>query len=245
MNEEKEIALIDSYLEGTLSMEDKIAFEERLRKENDLQLLLSDLRILKAGIKQTTREEIRSELQSLENKLTGSPSFSFLRSTWTKVAASLAFIMVTAWLLWPSSTKTPEQLFAENFEPYPNIIMPTVRGGQASDSTEMAQAFKAYDMQEFPKAIQLFESIEAKDEGVLLYLGNSYLANGTPEKAIPIFVKTIKDYDLFDEQAMWFLGLSYIKIGDTENAKSVLLKLNAKDGFYKSRAETLLINLKP
>ena len=243
MNEEKEIALIDSYLEGTLSMEDKIAFEERLRKENDLQLLLSDLRILKAGIKQTTREEIRSELQSLENKLTGSPSFSFLRSTWTKVAASLAFIMVTAWLLWPSSTKTPEQLFAENFEPYPNIIMPTVRGGQTADSTVMAQAYKAYDMQEYTKAIELFESLEVKAEGVLLYLGNSYLANGSAEKAVPIFERVISDFDIFDEQAEWYLALSYLKLGNKEKASEISKAIVDRGGDYASKAKRLLLTL--
>lgn len=245
MNEEKDIALLVSYLEGTLSMDDKNALEERLLQEQDLQLLLHDLRLLKAGIKQANREEIRSELKALENKLAGSTSSaSLLQSTWLKIAASLAIVAVSTWLLWPA-TKTPEQLFAENYEPYPNVIMPTVRGGQAPDSTVMAQAYKAYDMQEYSKAIELFESMEEKDEGVLLYLGNSYLANGLAEKAIPVFEKVISEFEIFDEQAEWYLSLSYIKIRDNENAKSVLLKLNAKDGFYKSRAETLLNHLKP
>lgn len=243
MNEEKDIVLIVSYLEGILTASEKTVLEERLNQEPDLQELLRDMKVLKAGIKQAAREEMQSELKTLEHKLASSSSSSPLRSNWIKIAAALAIVAIATWLLWPPATKSPQQLFAENFEPYPNIIMPTVRGGQTADSTVMAQAYKAYDMQEYTKAIELFESLEVKAEGVLLYLGNSYLANGSAEKAVPVFEKVISDFDIFDEQAEWYLALSYLKLGNKEKASEISKAIVDRGGDYASKAKRLLLTL--
>lgn len=244
MEEEKDIALITAYLEGTLTGNDKSTLEERLNQEPGLQKILDDLNILKAGIRHAAHEEMRAELQKLEHELSASEtSKPLFQNTWLKVAASVAIVAVAAWLLLPSRQSTTEQLFAQNFEPYPNVIMPTVRGGQATDSSLMAQGYRAYDQQDFKKSIELFESLEKKDEGVLLYLGNSYLASGSPEKAIPVFEKVIMDYEIFDEQAEWYLAGSYLKAGYAEKAKEALRKVTARGRSYKSRAEIILEKL--
>ena len=107
----------------------------------------------------------------------------------------------------------------------------------------MAQGYRAYDQQDFKKSIELFESLEKKDEGVLLYLGNSYLASGSPEKAIPVFEKVIMDYEIFDEQAEWYLAGSYLKAGYAEKAKEALRNVTARGRSYKSRAEIILEKL--
>lgn len=246
MNETKTLEQIANYLEGTLPDNEMREFEERLKIEPTLKEALQNVIILKEGIRQAAREQMRTKLQNIEKKLSANEnSNSTFQIYWLKVAASIALVVVAAWLLWPSETVSTEELFAENFEPYPNIIIPTVRGSQTTDSSMLAQAYRAYDLQDYNRTIKIFENISPKDEDILLYLGNSYLAKGSPEKAIPVFEKMTKDFDTFDEQAEWYLSLSYLANKNEIKAKSLLKTIIDKGGSYKTKAEKVMQKLNP
>lgn len=244
MEEDKDIELLEGYLENTLSPEDNAAVETRLRTDSDLHQLLADLKILRASIRENSRVQLKQELIDIENALSEKPeakSVSF-RPWLIGVAASVVLIVAT-FLLWPKPTNTQE-LFAQYFEPYPNVIMPTVRGDLEPDTTLMAKAYRAYDSGDYEKAITFFEQVKAKDEGVYLYLGNSYLADNEPEKAIVCFEKVINDFEVFDEQAEWYLSMCYIRAGDLKKAKDLLNTIASKEGSYKIKAEQVLPQLK-
>lgn len=245
MENEKDMEVVIAYLEGGLTAEAKVAFEDRLKREVELKKLLADLTLLKSGIQFTAREEMRGKLKGIENEISeGENSISLWQSNWLKAAASIALLAAATWLLWPSQINPGEKLFTEHFEPYPNIIMPIIRGEQPTDSSPLAEGYQAYDLGEYAKTILLFENLDKKDEGVLLYLGNSYLANGAPEMAIPIFEKLIQEYETFDEQGKWYLSLSHLKLGHHKEAETILRPL-AKEGVYKQKAENILNVLKP
>lgn len=239
-----DIELIEHYLDGSLFDNERLAFEERVRSEEELRALVEDMRLMREGILHASRKEVLRSLRDLETTLPHieAPVVPLWRNTWLQVAASLVLVLVAVYLLWPR-TQEPAQLFAENFEPYPNIIMPTVRGVVENDSTVKAQAFRAYDQQEYAQAIQLFEKLSVQDEAVLLYLGNSYLASGQPEKALVLFEKVLNNYDVFDEQAEWYVAVSYLKLEEREKARVALQKVVARESSYKSKAQLILEKL--
>lgn len=243
MEEEKDIELLDGYLENTLGADDRSAVEARLQNDSGFRQLLEDLKILKESIRQSSRVQLKEELVEIENKLSANPEgkTASLRPWIIGVAASLVLVVVT-FLLWPKPTDTQE-LFAQYFEPYPNVIMPTVRGDLEPDTTLMAKAYRAYDSGDYEKAISLFEQVAAKDEGVYLYLGNSYLATNNPEKAIVCFEKVWNDYDVFDEQAEWYLSMAYLKTGDLKKANDLLNAIASKEGSFEIKAEKILPQL--
>lgn len=239
-----DIDLIEHYLDGSLSDTERLAFEERVRSEEELRSQVEEMKLIREGIVRASRKELLKSLKALEATLPAveAPVIPLWRNTWLQVAASLVLVLVAVYLLWPR-TQEPAQLFVEHFEPYPNIIMPTVRGMVENDSTVKAQAFRAYDQHDYVVAIQLFEKVSVQDEAVLLYLGNSYLASGQPDKALPLLEKVLNEYDVFDEQAEWYVAVSYLKLEERDKARAALQKVVARESSYKSKAQLILEKL--
>lgn len=239
-----DIDLIEHYLDGSLSDTERLAFEERVSREAELRAQVEEMTLIREGIMRASRKEVLKSLKELEATLpeVETPVIALWRNTWLQVAAGISLLAVCAYLLWPRPQE-PTQLFAEYFEPYPNIIMPTVRGVVENDSTVKAQAFRAYDQNDYELAIQLFEKLSTQDEAVLLYLGNSYLASGQPEKALLLFEKVLNNYDVFDEQAEWYVAVSYLKLEEREKARAALQKVVARESSYKSKAQLILDKL--
>jgi tetratricopeptide (TPR) repeat protein len=240
---QEHLDIVDRYLEGSLSEQERTAFEERLLQDEKLQQQVDDMKLIRAGIIHASRKAALQNLKTLENTLplVEVKVIRFWTNTWLQAAAAL-LIGLLAYTFWPSSVNEQE-LFATHFEVYPNIIMPTVRGVVENDSTVKAQAFRAYDQQDYVLAIQLFEKLSVQDEAVLLYLGNSYLASGQPEKALLLFERVLNNYDVFDEQAEWYVAVTYLKLEEREKAREALQKVVARESSYKAKALLILEKL--
>jgi tetratricopeptide (TPR) repeat protein len=241
---EEEQDNIDNYLTGNVSEPERTAFEQRLQTDESLRAVVEEQTLLREGIARASRKEILQSLRELEASLPAAeaPAIPLWRNAWLQVAAGVSLLTVCAYLLWPTAQE-PATLFADYFEPYPNVIMPTVRGAVENDSTVKAQAFRAYDRQEYTKAIELFETLNLQDATALLYLGNSYLASGQPEKALPLLEKVLNNYDVFHEQAEWYIAISYLKLEERDKAKEALRKVVVREGSYKSKAQLILEKL--
>lgn len=237
------IEIADRYLEGNLSEEERVAFEERLLHDEDLREHLEEMKLLKVGIIHASRKVALQNLKALESTLPPIERnrFTLWTNHWLQAAAVLLIGLVT-YALWPESVDHDE-IFISHFEAYPNIIMPTVRGEVSSDSTLMAMAFRAYDQKQFEEAAILFNRIVDKDVNILFYLGNCYLATSHPEKALPLFEQVYNNYDKFDEQAEWYMAVSYLKLEDREKAKQVLQSIIDRKNSYLEKAQTIVTQL--
>jgi tetratricopeptide (TPR) repeat protein len=236
--------IIEQYVNNTLSEQERNAFEQQLAQSEMLRAAVEEMALIREGIVRASRAQALHTLKELEATLPAieAPVVPLWRNTWLQMAAGLSLLAVAVYLLWPR-TQEPATLYAEYFEPYPNIIMPTVRGVLETDSTLKAQAYRAYDRQEYTQAISLFEQLREKDEAVLLYLGNSYLALSQPQKALPLFEKVVNEYEVFDEQAEWYLAVTYLKLEDREKATAALQKVVARESSYKTKAQQILKKL--
>lgn len=217
---EEDIVLIERYLNGELSNEELLAFEQQLKVDKTLQQHLKILTDLKEGIVQAGRNDLASEIRQWEkNETPITRTIPIWKQSWTISIAAILLIGVTAILLWPQSENT-SNLFDQYFEPYPNVVMPTVRGVEINDTTTIQKAYRAYDQEDYAGAVQFFETLETKDEGTLLYLGNSYLMLNETKKAISVLEKLVNKQSQFEEEAKWYLGLSYLKNGDNAMVKN-------------------------
>jgi tetratricopeptide (TPR) repeat protein len=241
-----ETELLEQYLSGQMAESDRLRLEERLRDEPELQQTLAELKLMVQGLTRAGRKEVHAILKQLDDTLPPVEArvVPLWRKTWLQVAASLSILALCAYLLWPRPAD-PKELFAEYFEPYPNVIMPTVRGDLKGDTALKARAYKAYDLENYKEAIALFEEVDQKDEGVLLYLGNAYLANGDAARAIRLFEKVIAEYEVFDEQAEWYLALAWLRGGDKEEAVKTLGQIESEGGHHSASAKKILLDLNP
>lgn len=238
----EDIELLEQYLAGTLEAGERARLEARLSQEPELVKELHELQTLIDGIGKAGRTDVLTSLRELEWTLPALESqvVPFWGSTWVRVAASVSVLAVCAYLFWPRP-EDPQRLFAQYFEPYPNVIMPTVRGDV--DTTLLERAYRAYDHGKFDDAIDFFRRAGQDDAAVYLYLGNSYLATGDAENAIPLFEKVISEYDAFDDQAAWYLALGYLKNGNKGEAMKIFARISEGRSSHAASAKKILSDL--
>jgi hypothetical protein len=163
---------------------------------------------------------------------------------WKPLAAAAVLLIAVSAIFWFNRSESTEDLFARNFEPYPNVFEPTQRGDEATD--KRASAFAAYDKGSYDEAARLFSELltEKKEPEILLLLGNSNLVLNRDEEAKNNFLTLIRDFDGLDEQAKWFLSLCYLKSGEREKAKMIWEELGDPKVTYSEKAQRLLKEVK-
>lgn len=231
--------LIEKYISGTISAEemkevislceDDASFKEEFQFHKDLKKVAAHEDDL--IFKETLRTFENDQSSSKKNP----------RIWW--IAASFIGVLLITYFFNFTSTST-EELFAENFEPYRNVIQPIVRGG--SDMSLLSDTFISYENKEYDKAIQGFsELIETEDAPYAsFYLANSYLASNNAEKAIPLLQQYIKNQDSLKDKATWYLALAYIKSNQQEQAILILESILSSQGYQYENATNLLSKLK-
>ena len=245
--EEKDIEYIDHFLNGSLSEAETAVFRQRLAADKEFAQLYEDLKYIQKGLQRAALEKAWETIQKAEAGAAGAEEerpVSFSWKLWLPVAASLAILLVAAWFF---LMKAPEEevLFAQYFEVYPNVEAPIYRDSSSAHDSLTTQdlAFRKYAADDFEGAIQLFESIESKDEGTRFYLGISYLANGEAEEAANVLLELRDEAAKYKTQAEWFLALAFIKDGKVEQAKEVLEVLAVSGTAYEKRSKELLDQL--
>lgn len=213
---------IDLYLKGLLSVEEKKLFEQKLQADNIFRQQVEIIAALRKGIQAVGRKEMLEEMKAWDKK---APPLVQTIPLWRQAGlmriAALLIIGISIFLLWPKE-RAKSDLFAKYFDPYPNVVMPTVRGNEREDSTIIQKAYRAYDQGNYTEAIALFEAASSQDEYVRMYLANSYLAGGQGEKAISILEKLQAKSKLFAEEARWYLVLAHLQSGNKEQASRLL-----------------------
>lgn len=211
-----------------------------MEKEKDEDLI--------PGIRYSILNKKLEELRALEKALPAiEPESATVRMLhyWKPMAAAAAVIIAVAFIFLFTRSETPEQLYAHNFEPYPNVFEPTQRGVDATTDNR-ATAFAMYEQKNYAEAAKLFSDLLSQKEEpeLLLLLGNANMALGRDDEAKNNFLTLIRDFDELDEQAKWYLSLCYLKSGESEKAKVIWGELGDPKITYSEKAKNLLQKVK-
>ena len=226
--------LIDKYIQGLGSEEEVKQVNELARFDTAFAEELEFRQNLMAVTADADREKFKEQLQDLE------PDAVLSSRKYTSLIASVAAIalLLFSYIIFTNAESEPSELFADNFEPYRNVVQPVVRG-QDSETTE-SKAFAAYEREDFKEAASLFESIPSDDKSdyIYLYMGNSYLAIDEPEKAISVLNSS--PVDSLSGQFKWYLALAYLQAENAASAKTILEELAASQAFRHEAAAEIL-----
>jgi len=247
MENDRDQVLVQKYLDRDASPEEVVEVESRLKTEPELQKMHNEYKNLPAGIRYHVLTAKLEQLRALENALPPvemeAPVVRMYKSPrlWLATAAVLLIAAISFVMF---SGHSNEELYAENFQPYPNVFEPTQRGENAAD--KRATAFAMYEQGNYERAAALFgELLTEKEEGeILLLLGNSNMMLGRIDDAKNNFLTLIRDFDALDEQAKWFLSLCYLKSGEREKAKLIWAELGDPKVTYSDKAKKLLQDIK-
>ncbi|MDO5976241.1 tetratricopeptide repeat protein [Flavivirga jejuensis] len=157
------------------------------------------------------------------------------------IAATLTLLLGFGWYTFMKTDSiNPQELYASNFELYPNTVYPITRG-QGDDTIEH-QAFMAYESDQHEEAITYFKTLKqgAPPNYIDFYMGLSYLKTGNHENAIKRFTEVIEQKGNFDHEARWYLALSYLANKDIDQAKDVL-EILTKKGSYKNEEANIIL----
>ena len=262
---------LERYLSSEMSTLEKQRFEEVLRQSPALQEELALQQDIIKGIQLQGSQGMKQALQAVEQEMHTSSVVqeqppSTLRSTevpdpvprrhaserpllvWLAVAASVLSIVLLGYLLVRNGPADAQTLYAAYYEPYPNIINPAQRSGDATEPTAPEQAVRAYEAGQYQQAINLFDqsSVDASsDPGFVFYYALSYLGAEQPAPAI-LWLKQVAQQpagSLFYEPARWYLALAYLDLDQPTKAEPYLTQLAASQGDYATEAQQLLENL--
>ncbi len=111
----------------------------------------------------------------------------------------------------------------------------------------ISKALGVYEVQDYPKAIGLFNTLLAKEptnDTLLFFAGLSQLFAENPRPAVEHLLSVIEQAgSSYDSLARWYIALAYLQMGNDEEARRYLRQVVAKTGFYKNKAMAILQEL--
>ena len=232
------IDLIEKYFNNSLSPKEQLRFNKLLQSDEKFKKDFTFQKDLQKVIARNQHNDLKKTLEDFEKDKPVVNLFNISKK-WL-VAASVLIIVGLGFVFLKSSFyPSPEKIFAENYEPYRNIVLPIERG--ENSNTIEHSAFIAYENGNYHKAINLFNSVPKKGTTyILFYKSMCYMSLNKTKEAITL-LKAITDSDNevsseknFNEIANWYLALAYLNIGKTEMAiKQFSIIANDKENVFK------------
>jgi len=219
------IDLIEKYFENSLNPKEQISFNDMLQNDKDFKKEFLFQKDLKKAISLNQREELKLDLQQFEKEYQEKAKENIFFNKWL-IAASIAILFgFGIWFAKDHYFPSNEKLYAQNFEPYRNVVQPIVRG--ESSKTIEYSAFVAYENKDYHKAINLFNSVSNPNKPYIqFYKAMCFLSLSKTDEAIQVLLpitisKPDKDSSKnFTEIANWYLALAYLRSGNTDKALS-------------------------
>lgn len=230
--------LINKYFEQQLSDQEKVVFESLLQNDSVFAKEVAYQKNVKKAITLNEREALKQTLQSFETnkKQNNITQFWYI---------AIVFLLFFGGLVWFQLMQdSPEKLYQEYYQSYPNVVAPAVRGDK--EQNIKSEAFYEYDSENYEKSLELFSKIytdEALDYA-LFYQAMSLMELERHQEAIALFEKFETSYQTtFTPFVQWYKALSYLKIKDKEKAISILKKLSKKENPQQQMAKNLVAEL--
>lgn len=230
----KNLDLIDGYFENTLTPKERLKFNELIQHDEAFKNEFLFQKNLKKAISNHQNQELKETLETFESKLQKSSLFSVIPAKWMAAATIILLLTLGTWVTRNYVFPSNEQIFEAYFEPYPNTVLPIVRGSEVN-SIEY-RAFVAYESGEYHKAINLFNSVKNADaKHILFYKAMCYLSVDKSDQAIqtllPLADDSSSQVDRMDwrQKAQWYIALAYIHQEKEQEALYYLSALKNQD----------------
>lgn len=230
---------IENYFLGRLSASEMKHFEDLLKSDVAFKKEFDFQESLQKVIDLEEDEAFKNTLQNYENKKQTKKHYKI----WSIAASVLVLFGLSYFVLFQENVSN-EELFAQNFEPYRNVIQPIERGDVLKDLK--TQAFAAYEKGNYKNAISLFSELQKTQTNLyyIFYKANSYLALENTSEAIALLQKYITLNGKFTEKAQWYLALAYLKVDNVSEAKKILQNIEEEKSYNYEKASQILQNIK-
>lgn len=250
--EELQVERIEKYLNGRLSQEERMVFEQEMASNENLQTQVEAYRKLFSGFRAKELDAVKDRMQHWEAARPKQRT-STRNLRWYAAAAAVLLLIVAIPFLVPShESMGPEELFAAHFQPFQSDLGQRNQAAPVTDSLvqQLNQALDAYHNGEMVIAIEILEKhllsasalTNRELANIRLMLGSAFLATEQATNAVRQFEIVENDPD-YQEHGQWYKALTFLLMGQKKQAEEILSIL-AKNPYYRKEAENILSNLK-
>jgi tetratricopeptide (TPR) repeat protein len=239
---EKDMALLDAYKSGILSLDDKKSLEKRFQDDSAFKIEAHNYWAMMAALDGVGDWRTEQFLKDIDKTMPPYAPPSSLN--WGIISLIVLGLLLSALGIWYFYIKEPPKpqlkpIVAAHFQPL------DAYGILKGEENVKTNALSVYALNHFEKAIPLLQKafdIE-KDSLLLLYQGISYIGNGESEKALPV-LNSLKASDALPEEfIVWYMALAYIEMGEEKKALPLLEKVAVTEGENKGKAIEILKKL--
>lgn len=238
--EEKDLALIDRYLNREATPQELEEVQQRMAKDQAFARQVSMVREMNVALSPSSQEFQKQLQEAMEvvdrQERAGWPVWRYA------VAAGVA-VLIAVGLYFSLKPADPNyaQLAENTFTPPQSPFL--VRDSSNANQPLLLGA-EAYERGDYIEAIRQWQQVNdenpRKDEANL-YLGISWLANGDGSKATEMLVPLVQHpRPEISQSAAWYLALSWLSLDQPDQATSLLDSLSAGGGSMGLRAQQLL-----
>lgn len=234
--------LIEKYFENNLTSEEQLLFDEKLNQDAEFKAEFEFHLELKNAITVSERAKIKAQIKRFDSSKKDNIKVFNLRKLMPYAAVFLVIISIGIFFIINQKTDR-NQLYASNFEPYPNIEVSNLRSN--SESSIENEAFTAYDLENYKLAHNLFTEILETESKDYLHFYNAMCAMQLENFDLAIKeLSTVNENDSkYYEKVIWFKALIYLKLNKKKDTKILLEELVNHYSFKKEEAKQLLSKL--
>jgi len=243
--------ILDKYLEGELTEDEVRQMHETLEKGEVITDSDLDKIILPVDILHPNKEPKKTLIETnptanIHSKLEEFKQFGHHHrhpAIETSKAYTLVFIIVFftvivmapfVYMLLPISFNA-EQLFKNNFSPYPIDQVKRDFNGDRATSSKWKESKADYQDEKYHQAVHTLSDILENTSGNSsphidhFYIGVCYLAGKEPEAAVEHFEEVLKADFIGDWRATtnWYLALAYLELNKTQDSRKYLKEVIA------------------
>ena len=239
--------IIEQYINGELTGDELLAFEEQLKTDASLAGALNLYKMLNIEMpsllaQQTNAAELKTTLQQSSAKYFGNKeakivSISSNKKYWFAAAASL-IIIVTSVLLLQHKNHDEIELYSQ-YASHENISLVSRDSGS---QRVLADATQYYNAGDFATAIPFLESAFLKDSSNIKYqiiLSRCYIETGAYQKAFMFLNNIYAGESVYKYEAVWLKALALLKQKKKEDCISLLKSIPQQADNYAKAQELL------
>ena len=246
---------IEKYLDGHMDLNEKTAFETRLKTDITLLKAYEDELSARELIKEAGRLELKETLHNIDREMGNAasdlaPETGRVMPLWMKRALPLAamiIIFLGVFQYMRSGGISSAEVYDSYFEPYaaPSVV----RDSNEAPLENWETAANLYAQKKYEVALPYFEKAQTEVPEYLseFYRGMSHLSSEAPlySRAITAFDKVLATDNDYTQQAMWYKALALLEIQNKEEAFRILESIVANQSYnHKAAAEILKLKIK-
>ncbi len=236
----KKDSLISKYFNDTFSAEEKKKFDNLLKTDEDFKAEFEFEKDVKASVISIKKDQLKETLENAENRKPGKNRLTYFWAASVVIALGLFSLFI-----FNNQEVNRNELYAQYFEPYPNIIAPATRSNDSIANLRHAD-FIAYENGNYITASQIFEQryTKTKSPHFLFYQGVCELQLGNTQKAIELFERNKTEADLFKNYSNWYLALAHLKEGNIQMSEKLLQQISDARSYKYKSADAILKKIK-